>query len=200
MIKSKKTYKDFVLSNYPREVTAGHLQDLLKRGDPEAKSDVVDFIYHRLNHRYLEPLQHVPRKYKSGFLMMASACLMIETMEAFYYGRKTTPQGAGTKTFAQFFERESDLFLGFAADARNFYAHIRCGILRQAETGGGYRILRDGPLFDVGEKAINADYFVKALRKSLDRYVAALRRSESDSTLWRNAQKKVGFISQNCQT
>jgi len=200
MSTANKSHDDFILSDYPRKVTVGRLKELLMREDRDSKREVIDFIYHRLNHRYLVPLLHIPREYKSGFLMMASACLMIETMEAFYKGYKETKSRAGRKTFKAFFERESDLFPGFAADATNFYRNIRCGILHQAETRGGYRILRRGSLFDVNKKTINANAFIKALAKSLATYATDLWQSEKDSTLWSNAQKKIRFISDNCQS
>jgi hypothetical protein len=195
-----KSYDGFILSNYPRKVTVGSLKELLTRDDQEAKIEIIDFIFHRLNHRYLVPLLHVPREYKSGFLMMASACLMIETMQSFYEGKKETKRGDNRSAFKRFFERHTDLFPGIADDADNFYRNIRCGILHQAETRGGYRILRQGPLFSAGARTINANAFLRALAKSLKRYADDLHESQSDSALWKNAQRKVRFISKNCQS
>jgi hypothetical protein len=194
-----KNWDDFILSNYPRKVTVGDVKGWLADTDRKAKGEIIDFIYHRLHHRYLVPLSYIPREYKSGFLMMASACLMIETIEAFRNGLKETPDGKARETFKAFFEREKDLFPGLAADATNFYRKVRCGILHQAETKGGYRILRGGQLFDAPNKTIDANKFIRALTKALDRYVGELRKSHDDSSLWQNVLKKVKFISENCQ-
>jgi hypothetical protein len=196
---ANRTYDNFVLSNYPYDVTVGDLKSLLGRSDKESKNRIVDFIYHRLHQRYIVPLLHVPTQYKSGFLMMASACLMIETMQAFYTGKKET-KGKSRKSFKAFFEREHEFFPGLAADESNFYRNIRCGILHQAETRGGYRILRKGRLFDAKEKTINANAFIAALEESLASYIANVRLAETDSTLWQNAAKKVAFICDNCQS
>jgi hypothetical protein len=195
-----KKYDDFILSSYPRQVTVGELRKLLARKDRHAKTKIIDFINHRLSHRYVTPLIHVPRQYKSGFLMMASACLMIETMQAFYEGKKETEWGTSVNTFRTFFQRQNKLFPGLAVAAKDFYKNIRCGILHQAETRAGYRILRIGPLFDAKEKVINADAFLRLLAKALAAYIAELRESADDSDVWRNAKKKVRFVSDNCQT
>jgi hypothetical protein len=192
-------YNDFTLSTFPVKVTVGNLRSWIALDDDASKKSITDFIYHRLNHRYIEPLLQVPKEHKSGFLMMASACLMIETLQAFYSGQMETAWGDGKKSFGEFFKREKEFFPGFAADKDNFYTNIRCGILHQAETKGGYRILRDGLLFDAKEKIINANKFLKALERCLDHYVNNLRASKRNSGLWMNAIKKVGFICDNCQ-
>src|SRR5271167_928447 len=51
---------------------------------------LAEFIEERLLERYITPLEEVPREQKNGFLMMASACLLIETLEAFYRGWPST--------------------------------------------------------------------------------------------------------------
>lgn len=191
-------YYNFVLSIFPVKVTVGQLKSWIAQNDEASKKSIIDFIYHRLNHRYIKPLMHIPEKYKSGFLMMASACLMIETLQSFYSGKMST-KGASAKAFEAFFERGKNFFPGLAAESINFFVHIRCGILHQAETTGGYRIWRVGSLFNKKEKIINANEFVKALERCLDHYISNLRASESNSPLWKNAVKKVGFICDNCQ-
>ena len=198
MIPTNPDYSDFILSQYPHEVTVGNLKSALAQNDEKSKQYVIDFIYHRLSHRYIVPLLHVPKEYKSGFLMMASACLMVETMESFHKGKKETRSGETKKVFKDFFTREKQFFPGFAEDSDNFYTKIRCGILHQAETKGGYRIMRKGPLFDVSTKQINANKFLKALKDCLKNYVADLAVAASDDPLWLNAAKKVTFISDNC--
>ena len=165
----------------------------------ENKRKIIEFIKHRLRNRFIVPLSHVPTKFKSGFLMMASACLLIETLQCFYTGKQNTKErGAGEQAFREFFEREAKLFPGFAANSSSFYEHIRCGILHQAETTGGYRILGKGPIYDPGARAINADEFLKALDSAITNYVATLHISADHPVLWANALKKLHFICANC--
>jgi len=201
---SAKHQDDFVLSTYPVQMTVRELKEWIARGDAQSKQRMTEFIYHRLNHRYIEPLLHVsPPKYRSGFLMMASACLMIETLQSFYTGKKETPRGQGLNSFKDFFQRETKFFPGFAAEFRddkdNFYTNIRCGILHQAETKRGYRVLRVGPLLDAKARTVNAEVFLKALERCLDHYVSALRTARPESELWKNAVLKLNFISDNCK-
>jgi hypothetical protein len=83
-----KNHSDFIVSSYPVEVTVGELKAWISRNDVASKENLVEFIHNRLNYRYIQPLLHVvPAEKKSGFLMMGSACLMIETLESFYDGK-----------------------------------------------------------------------------------------------------------------
>ena len=171
----------------------------LAQKDSISKKYIINFIHHRLNQRYIVPLLHVPTVFKSGFLMMASGCLLIETMQSFYDGKQET-KGESEKTFKNFFKRERAIFPDFLEHNHEFYVNVRCGILHQAETRGGYRILRIGPLFDVGAKSINANRFLEGLKQSLDGYVEKLYASRDNDPLWINAQAKVMFISENCMS
>jgi hypothetical protein len=82
-----------------------------------------------------------------------------------------------------------------------FYKHIRCGILHQAETTGGYVIIRKGELFVKRENsiAINANEFVKMMEGCVKEYTDALITNECNSLLWKNAAKKIGHICDNCE-
>jgi len=202
---------DFVFSRKPL-VTEPMIRSLILRlaqNDDAAKEPMIKFIHHRLNGRYIQPLLHFQDGYASGFLMMAASCLLIEAIQSFYQGLDTT-NGCSTESFKSFFKREKEFFPKFEecfpkyADNRakkeNFYSNIRCAILHQAETTGGYRIVRDkSPLFDKNEKTINADKFVEALEKCLDKYFKDLRSSSIDSLHWKNAIKKITFICDNCR-
>jgi hypothetical protein len=200
------THNDFVLSRHPHQVTVGEIRSWIKQDDENGKKLIIDFIYHRLDGRFIQPMLHIPPKYRSGFLMMALASLLIETMQSFHKGkndtraRKNDKESGGSNAFSDFFKRERVFFPGFDSDDVNFYENIRCGILHQAETTGGYRIWRKGLLFNPEKKTINADLFVEAIKACLDKYIADLRVSESSSTLWKNAVKKVECICKNCES
>lgn len=209
----------FILSSYPIPLTVDEVESLLvrlKHNDKVAKKLIICLIEHRLNHRYIRPLLNVPVEFKSGFLMMAASCLLIETLQSFYEGENESEEGSG-KAFGKFFASDINkpFFPGFAEcfpvveepakggktkKYSTFYKHIRCGILHQAETTGGYSILRRGPLFDKDEQAINANLFVKALGDCVERYLDTLRIEECSSPLWQKSAKKIEHICKNCQS
>lgn len=186
---------DTILCWKPR-FTLSKLDALLRVENADSDEEIIEFIYHRLNGRFIVPLEKVKRTHRSGFLIMAAACLMIETLECFHKGRKETPRYKGNETFVGFFKRYSDLFPGFSGDNVKFYKNIRCGILHQAETVGGYRILMSGRLLDIPKKSIHSLLFLSALKRALDRYVSTLR---SNPSLMKNARKKVKFICDACR-
>jgi hypothetical protein len=191
---------EFILSDYPRKLKVRHVRSLMLRNDEEAKKRLVDVIYHRLHRRYIVPMKKVPVKYKSGFLMMASACLLIEAFQSFREGLEYTKErGAGEERFLKFFT-EIDDFKSLAQHTHDFYTNVRCGILHQAETYQGWRVRRDknGPLFDPEKGVINANAFLKALSRSLRAYCKNLRASDWESEPWKTARKKLGFICDHC--
>src|ERR1017187_4566656 len=119
--------------------------------------------------------------------------------------------GTALKNNEEFFPDFRDCFpmrpvvngKGETIEKCTFFKHIRCGILHQAETTGGYRILRDkSHLFDEDKngKSINADKFVKALGHFLNEYFKNLSSDPIDSDIWKNAVKKITHICDNCRT
>jgi hypothetical protein len=54
--------------------------------------------------------------------------------------------------------------------AVEFYKNIRCGILQQALTQGGFGIIRTGPIFDSVGKSIDAPLFLRSLKQVVVRY------------------------------
>ena len=117
----------------------------IEHGRETAKKPLIEkFIRHRLEHRYIEPLKGA----KSGFLIMAVSCLLIETLQSFWEGCDDT-RFQGDKPFVAFFRRNATLFHNFKKffprlpnpgkpgnKTSAFYRHIRCAILHQAETTG----------------------------------------------------------------
>jgi hypothetical protein len=196
----KQRREDFVLSRYPDKVTVGDLKLRLEKPDvSENKQYIITFIDHRLRRRYIVPIKAIPNGSKSGFLIMAVVCLLIETLQQFYKGDVET-KGQNAEAFKRFFEGEAALFPNCAEHSKAFYTKIRCGILHQAETKSGYRILfKDGLLFDAEEKSINATAFLAAMETCLDNYLGRLRDCKSHQPLWTNAVKKLHFICDNCQ-
>lgn len=157
------------------------------------KDEIANFIMQRFLERYIAPLE---TEKKNGFCIMAVCCLMIETLESFYKGWPNT-NGKSKSAFRFFFDRNTQLSV-FRGHAQQFYTHVRCGILHQGETTGGWLIWRKGPLFDPDKKAINATKFLNALKSSLVNYCNDLKRREWDDVLWKNLRKKMDAILKNC--
>jgi hypothetical protein len=187
------TSDDIILSLYPRRLTVGQVRQCLTRTDNDTRQILADLILHRLRDRYVTPLEKVPLEFRSGFLMMAASCLMIETFQCFREGeRDTKGNGVGRAAFKRFFDRYSAEFAGI--DGAEFYVKIRCGILHQAQTQGRFRILRKGAIFDSTKKSINATAFLKTLRIIVEEYVGDLRGKEMHDESWTKALRKIEYI------
>jgi hypothetical protein len=97
---------------------------------------IANFIHDRFQERYVEPaLSACPQ---SGFTLMAINCLMIEALVSFRRGWPNT-RNLSEAAFCFFFDLEEE-FSEFRGHAHDFYVHVRCGILHQAETTGGWLI------------------------------------------------------------
>jgi hypothetical protein len=200
---------DTVLATIPdesrdrlQEITIRQYNTMLTANPPD-KHAIAEMIYHRFFGRYIKPFLFDDRRYKtfykSGFAMMASSCLLIEALESFYEGLEETPVRENEKMFKSFFDRE-EAFRVFGGTG--FYKHVRCGILHQGETTGGFTIERTqtGKLFDSGKKRINALVFLAGLEGSLASYRKLLLKSEWDSEVWDNFRRKMRFIINHCST
>ena len=138
------------------------------------------------------------RHLKHGFCTIAICCLMIEALESFWRGWPHS-RSKSESAFCFFFDRSSNLsiFRGYASD---FYKHIRCGILHQAETTNGWRVRRNGPLFDLATKTINATKFHDEMENCLQEYTDTLKALDWDSEIWKNLRKKMKAIISHCGT
>lgn len=171
------------------------------RGKKE-KIKIANFIYERHYSRYIKPFEFddeiYKKYYKNGFAIMANCCLLIETIESF---RRGWAQSRNELNFLKFFTREKE-FKEFATDdiPTQFYKHIRCGILHQGETTGGWSINRNSSnLLDKSKREINAVLFSERLKKALEGYRDELRVNEWETQIWKNAREKMKFILKNCK-
>ena len=155
------------------------------------RQPLAEFIRQRFDERYFAPVENSASK--NGFAMMAIGCAVIETLESFYQGLADT-KGASRRMFRDFFKRKTGLAV-FGSDDDWFYGDIRCGILHQSETRGGWRVLRKGPLLDTSAKTINATRFLREMRKAVDGYVLEI---QSDDASWANFRKKMAAVCENC--
>jgi len=181
-----------------RNITIGEYHRMLDQKDKEAKEAIAEMVYHRLYGRYIKPFSFENDQYKNyyrnGFSIMASASLLIEALESFYKGWEET-KGTGDKLFDSFFDRESAFK---ELKGQKFHKHVRCRILHQAETTGGFTIGKNGPLYDSKKKRVNADKFLTSLQESVFTYKNKLSESEWDSEIWNNFRRKMSFIIKHC--
>lgn len=172
-----------------QSVTIGSYRSLVASGDRRLLSA---FVRERFDERYFDPINNSTSKH--GFTSLAVACVVIETLESFYQGLADT-KGKSRRMFKSFFSRDTPLKV-FGGDDDWFYSNIRCGILHQAETRGGWRILRKGDLLDINSRTINATKFLHELRATVGIYADQL---EYDETLWGMFKAKMESICKNCE-
>ena len=162
------------------------------------KVEISKMIYHRIFARYLKPFTFSNKtytdEYKNGFSIIANCCLCIETIQSFKNGWGETPKGEGQVIFEQFF-KSNDRHKDFLR--QNFYKNIRCGVLHQGESAGGWKILRTGKLID--GKTINSVKFLNEVILALENYRDELETSEWDSEIWDNFRIKMKKILANCK-
>lgn len=165
--------------------------------DAKDRERIAGFVVERFQERYLEPA--LSARTKSGFALMAINCLMIESLVSFRRGWKDTRR-LSESAFCFFFDRENT-FSEFRGHANAFYVNIRCGILHQAETTGGWLIhLKKEPfLFDADHKIVNAREFTERLQGCLLGYQTELNNADWDAEIWNNFRKKMKAIIENCQ-
>ena len=188
-IDSKDDFNSIMLSS---RVSIGKYLNFVKQEDRES---IAKFVHERFSERYITPLESTPKK--NGFCIMANCCLMIEALESFYQGWGDT-QGRSELAFCEFFDRAKE-FWDFRGCSSEFYRNVRCAILHQAESTGGWRIRRTGPLFNPDTLTINATIFLRRLKKYLKEYQEGLKKADWNSGMWNNLRKKMNTIINNCK-
>jgi hypothetical protein len=163
--------------------------------NPPNRAAIADAIHRRFTERYITPAR---AKERHGFTMMAISCLMIEALESFRQGWDTS-DGRSKAAFC-FFIDASDPFKELRGHALAFYIHVRCGILHQAETTGGWRIRRDSSaLFDASGPTVNAKRFLQGLEDALKAFCDDLKSAAWNSPEWKKARHKLNAIVRHCR-
>lgn len=160
------------------------------------KAQIAALITKRFRERYLAPTLSQHNVVKHGFASIAIGCLMVEALESFRQGWPDTKYKSKA-AFCSFFDAHAE-FAAFRGHAERFWKDVRCGILHQAETRGGWMIQRDGPLFDSKDHIVNATKFLRSLDTVLKRYCADLKQEDWDSDLWENCRKKMKSVCDAC--
>jgi hypothetical protein len=177
-------------------VTVRGYAALLKARDREG---IANLIRLRFRERYLDPALLNPKR--NGFAILAICCLTVEALESFRNGWKKSSRhpGGGSAIFSGFFDTY-DEFKDLKPLAEEFYIHVRCGILHQAETTGGWVVDRKPGLLskDPGGYRVSAHEFGKRLTVVLDRYTDGLITADWRGPSWKKARRKLQSICRNC--
>ncbi|WP_433763702.1 hypothetical protein [Flavobacterium ginsenosidimutans] len=165
------------------------------------KGAIAGFIFNRLHSRYLKPFQFpetaYAAQYKNGFSIMANCCMLIETLESFKQGLGSSNRQS-EKLFVDFLTTDTN-FTDFRSNESDFYTHIRCGILHQGETTGGWIIGRSGKrLFDAAKLKVDAFCFMDSLQESLQDYCLLLQSSDWSDPIWQNFLTKMSVSIAHC--
>jgi hypothetical protein len=175
------------------------IRDYLALVKQQDKNAIAQFVYGRFYSRYLKPFTFNSKQYrkefKNGFSMMANCCLLIEVLQSFKNGWGDS-NGKSGRAFKEFFETEGQ-FVEMRNVGKDFFKNVRCGILHQGETTGGWTIDRAKRNLIDG-KRIHANVFIVRLEKSLKEYCNKLRTSNWDSEVWQNCRAKMRTIISNC--
>jgi hypothetical protein len=150
---------------------------LVVGGDPALWLQAHDrFFSQRLATRYFAPIKTLQlhgRGNGEGFAIVALQCSLIEFLGATMEGRNYRHNpGRKLKLTPVEYDHPRDMFTRFLityrpfndtfdqALADDFYEHVRCGLLHEARTRKGWRILKEqapGTFLDRGEKIIYRD-------------------------------------------
>jgi hypothetical protein len=152
-----------------------------------------DYFDTRLRLRYLDPIRILQENgtfQGEGFSIAAIQCTLIEFLESTVQGRNYRYRHNGDPPLGPYeYSNSSDLFVQFLttrtpfdaefdpALARKFYENVRCGLLHEARTKGGWTIWAKGFTGKIvlrDEKIIYRDDFHSALLRFIDWYKDAL--------------------------
>ncbi len=184
-----------------KELAIVTVRDYQRYLEEKNKDKIANFIFHRLSSRYIVPYKFnnddFIEKHKNGFSMMASYCLLIETLQSFINGWGDSDRRS-KKAFEDFFKNNQH-FKEMNSLGQEIYKNVRCGILHQGETKGGWKITREGKsLIEPNNKRLDAVLFGKNLENSLTDYSNNLRISEWDSEVWDNFRTKMRKTISHC--
>lgn len=156
--------------------------DLLNHKSSDWTEAIIIFR-RRIEDRFIQPVdvlleseRKLPRtERRYGFVIMAIDCLLIETLQAFRYGKVNT-EGKSRSLITNFLQK-SPHFSWSSAVAHQFYNDFRCGILHQAETMGDSLIRSEGPLLieEASGLIVNRTEFHRLLKCDFADYLKALK-------------------------
>lgn len=166
----------------------------------------IKIVEDRFFKRYINPLSKLLNnedkaiKYNCGFIIMSIDCLLIETLNQFYFGLKETNEKYYRENKDDKFRYHSQAFRDFFNYSKNFqifknhiklpeifYIEIRCGLLHQAQSKVNSLINIkkknmiepvDGKDFENGI-VVNRSIFHNAVVSDFKRYINDLKNPDS---------------------
>lgn len=156
---------------------------------------IANMLKSRLSERYWRPIRPSAQ---SGFLELAISCLLVEFFWSLKKGWKDSNKES-RKSFQQFFE-SSTRFSVLQKHADSFYTHVRCGLLHQAETTGGWKVSKraDNRIL-IAPKTIQAHKFFIELKSETDEFLTSLAKKPLSDGEWKPVLKKLDYIVDNCR-
>jgi hypothetical protein len=189
------------------------------------KHELIQFLSDRHRERFFEPIEILQEAKSSwrgfGFAIMALCSLLIETIESYKKGLPTSDKTDFDDLFegidiAPFDKNDlrseingsRKIFEGFFEDSENkrffpdvngklFFQKIRCGLLHQAQTKGGWKIVRSGKYWDEASLSINRDEFAVRLRKCFDKFLVELETTEWQKGVWPMVYSKMFLLTKS---
>jgi hypothetical protein len=186
--------------------------------------ELVRFLRERYDERFFNPIRQLrlapSSEHGFGFATMALCSLLIETMECYRQGLPTSdgsdlkdlregcnippdlekqlPQclPGSRKVFISFFERPEHQKFFPDVDGEVFYKKIRCGLLHQAQTKGGWRITRSGKFWDADAHTIDRDEFAARVAECFDALINELKATDFDKGVWPNVRTKLQWLTE----
>jgi hypothetical protein len=164
--------------------------------------EAYKFFEERVLHRYIYPAEQIQRNSSiigEGFSITAILCTLIEALETFYTGRcykydkprKNHEYGNGNseKIFVNFLSKREPFNQVFDEPlAKKFYKNIRCPLLHEAATRGGWVIRIDTDSLikkNLNKTVLNRILFLDYMKEYIEHYKKVLIGSK---------QRKNAFI------
>jgi hypothetical protein len=149
----------------------------------------ITIFRQRIRERFIEPVdkmieneQCLPRtQRKYGFAVLAIDCLLIETLQAFRYGKVNT-EGESRSLITNFLQK-CPHFCWSREVSNQFFDDFRCGILHQAETMRDSLVRSEGALLiqEPTGLIINRTEFHERLKTAFADYVRNLQQGRPPS-------------------
>ena len=152
-----------------------------------------DFYLARLETRYFTPIKTLEKNAMQrgeGFAIVAILCSLVEFLESTLQGKTYRYRRKGDPPLKiHEYEKSGEIFENFLATrapfsnvfdedlAKDFYTNVRCGLLHEARTKGGWLIRTGkdtGPMIDPTNRIIDRKSLQKGFGDFLDSYKSSL--------------------------
>jgi hypothetical protein len=186
------------------------MRERLRKNDAGAWREAFsDYFETHLTLRYLDPikvLQGTGTLQGEGFAIVSILCCLIEFLESTAQGTNYRYLRLGETLKAHEYVTSQHLFVEFlqirepfsatfdATSAQDLYAGVRCGLLHEARTTNGWRILEERPsgiIADVANRILYRNNLQEALLEYINVYGKTL---EGDQELQQGFIRKFDHL------